>query len=132
MSAHAHEPAQHWKETWQRSWPRGDIDSIVRLYAPSATYRALAFRKPDQGIDGVRRYLRENFDAETDVQCRFGEPMVAGDRAAVQWWASWVEDGETISMAGVTLLRFDEDGLVIDHRDYWNQDDGRIEPYEGW
>jgi hypothetical protein len=35
-------------------------------------------------------------------------------------------------MAGVTILRFSEDGNVTDHRDYWNQDQGRVEPYEGW
>jgi len=35
-------------------------------------------------------------------------------------------------MAGVTLLRFDEDGLVLDQRDHWNDIDGRHEPYPGW
>jgi hypothetical protein len=32
-------------------------------------------------------------------------------------------------MAGVTLLGFDEEGLVLDHRDYWNDVDGRRERY---
>ena len=30
------------------------------------------------------------------------------------------------------MLRFDDDGKVVDHRDYWNQAEGRIEPYPGW
>ena len=60
--------------------------------------------------------------------CRFGEPVVSGDRAAVEWWASWIEEGETITLAGVTMLRFDDDGKVVDQRDYWNQAEGRIEP----
>jgi hypothetical protein len=30
--------------------------------------------------------------------------MVAGSCAAVQWWASWVEGGVPVSMAGVTIL----------------------------
>jgi hypothetical protein len=126
------EAARRWKDTWKQGWPRGDVDAIAALYAPSARYRALAFRTPNLGIDGVRAYLRENFDAESEVTCRFGDPIADGDRAAVQWWASWVEGGESISMAGVTILQFDESGLVIDHRDYWNQDDGRTEPYPGW
>lgn len=132
MSTHAIDPALRWKNTWEQGWPRGEVDAIAGLYAPSATYRGLAFRTPHSGIDGVRSYLRENFEAETDVQCRFGEPIVAGSRAAVQWWASWVEGGLPISMAGVTILRFDDSGLVVDHRDYWNQDEDRIEPYEDW
>lgn len=128
----ARDAALRWKRTWEAGWPRGDVDAIAALYAPPATYRALAFRKPDQGIAGVREYLRVNFEAESEVSCRFGTPLVDGTTAAVQWWASWVEDGETLSMAGVTVLRFDDAGLVIDHRDYWNQEQGRIEPYADW
>ena len=35
-------------------------------------------------------------------------------------------------MAGVTILRFDADGMVVDHRDYWNQSDRRQPPFEDW
>ena len=124
--------ARRWKNTWEEDWPRGDVDAIAALYAPSSTYRALAFRNPNEGIAGVRQYLRDNFEAENEVACRFGEPIVAANRAAIEWWASWVEDGKQLTMAGVTVLRFSEDGSITDHRDYWNQDHGRAEPYEGW
>ncbi|MGH9295951.1 MAG: hypothetical protein ACRD0B_11515, partial [Acidimicrobiales bacterium] len=53
-------------------------------------------------------------------------------RAAVQWWGSWVEGGEPITLAGVTVLVFDADGLVVDHRDYWNQLASRERPYPEW
>jgi hypothetical protein len=58
--------------------------------------------------------------------------MVHGNRASVEWWASWEEDGAPITLAGTTLLTFDPDGQVVDHRDYWNQQDGRRAPYDGW
>jgi hypothetical protein len=80
----------------------------------------------------VRGYLGRNFDAESGIECRFGEPITTGDRAAVEWWASWVEDGQTLTLAGVTILRFGPDGLVVDHRDYWNQLNQREPPYPGW
>jgi hypothetical protein len=35
-------------------------------------------------------------------------------------------------LAGVTALRFDDDGKVVDHRDYWNQVERREPPYAGW
>ncbi len=124
--------AERWRRTWETSWRQRDVEAITALYAPSAAYRALAFRRPDEGIDGVRRYLHENFSAESDISCRFGQPLVSGSRAAVEWWASWVEDGERLTMAGATLLRFDDEGMVVDHRDYWNQQPGRAEPYAEW
>jgi nuclear transport factor 2 (NTF2) superfamily protein len=124
--------ARRWRETWERAWPAKDVDAIVALYSDEVPYRALAFREPDRGLPGVRRYLEENFGAETEIECRFGEPVVGGDRAAVEWWASWVEAGEELTLAGATFLRFDEAGLVVDHRDYWNDVPRRERPYAGW
>ena len=124
--------AERWRRTWESAWPRRDVEAIAALYAAAVGYRALAFRKADEGLDGVRRYLRENFDAESEISCWFGKPIVGGNRAAFEWWASWVEDGEELTMAGTTILRFDDDGSVVDHRDYWNQQPGRVEPFRGW
>lgn len=124
--------ARSWAETWARAWRDKDVDAIVALYAEDAAYRALAFRKPDRGLDGVRRYLSENFSAEDDVECWFGEPVAGADRAAVEWWATWIEQGERVTLAGTTVLRFDDEGRVVDHRDYWNQVDRREPPYPGW
>jgi len=120
--------ARRWAETWAAAWPRQDVDAIVALYADDAPYRALAFREPDTPSG----YLQRTFAEESDVACRFGAPVVSGDRAAVEWWGSWTEDGQTVTLAGVTMLRFDEEGKVVDHRDYWNQDQGRVEPYSDW
>ena len=64
--------------------------------------------------------------------CRFGAPVASGDRAAVEWWASWVEEEEPITLAGSTFLRFDESGLVVDHRDYWSYVDSIEQPFAGW
>ena len=104
----------------------------MALYADGAEYRALVLREPELGSTGVRDYLERNFAVEHDIRCRFGEPLVAGDRAAVEWWASWNEAGADLTMAGVTILRFHAGGLVIDHRDYWNQSDVREPPFSGW
>ena len=124
--------AARWAKTWTRAWPAGDSDAIAALYADEATYRALAFREPDLGLVGVRRYLDANFAVETQTECWFGEPIVSGDRAAVEWWGTWIEEGRRLTLAGATLLRFDGDGKVVDHRDYWNEVERREPPYAGW
>jgi ketosteroid isomerase-like protein len=121
-----------WARTWSRAWPEHDVDAIAALYSDEVEYRALAFREPDLGVGGVRRYLRENFGVEQDVECWFGVPVATGDRAAVEWWATWVEEGQSLTLAGTTVLRFDDDGQIVDHRDYWNQVERREPPYQGW
>lgn len=120
--------ARAWAAVWASAWPRQDTESIAALYADGASYRALAFRAPDTPTG----YLRRVFAEESDITCRFGEPVVSGDRAAVEWWGSWTEDGKTLTLAGVTMLRFDDEGKVVDQRDYWNQAEGRIDPYSDW
>jgi nuclear transport factor 2 (NTF2) superfamily protein len=129
---HTVDAAERWRRTWQDAWPRHDTDAIAALYAAGTSYRNLAFRAPHRGVGGAREYLVETFTAERSVVCQFGEPVVHGSRAAVEWWASWVEDGRPLTLAGATILRFDDDGLVTDHRDYWNQQEDRVEPYPGW
>jgi hypothetical protein len=57
---------------------------------------------------------------EESAQCRFGTPIVDGDQA-VPWSAQTrLTDGGTEDLAGVSLLRFSADGLVIEQRDFWN------------
>ena len=124
--------ARRWKETWERAWQQRDVDAIASLYADDALYRAFAFREADRGIAGVRRYLEENFGVEEDIECWFGEPIAAGSCAAIEWWGTWVEEGQRLTLAGTTVLRFDGEGQVVDHRDYWSQVDRREPPFEGW
>jgi hypothetical protein len=57
---------------------------------------------------------------------------VGADRAAIEWWAALRENGVEITLAGTSVIRFDEHGLVIEQRDAWNQAEGRREPPEGW
>jgi SnoaL-like domain len=122
--------AQRWAATWQRAWPAKQSADIAALYDPAASYRSSPFDEPQVG--GALAYVERQFALEEDVQCRFAEPIATGDRAAVEWWASSIEDGHLITLAGTTVLRFDADGVVVDHVDYWMQDQGQAAPYPGW
>ena len=122
--------AQRWADTWSRAWPQRDAEAIAALYADTAVYRSTAFRPPV--LDGARGYLHEQFPAEEDIECWFGEPIVSGDRASVEWWGSWTEQNQALTYAGVTVLRFDDQGHVVDHRDYYHHVERREPPYPGW
>ena len=62
----------------------------------------------------------------------FGEPFEDGDRAAIEYRALLVEpDGTESTIAGCHLMRFGEDGLVVEARDYWHLEPGhRLPPSE--
>jgi hypothetical protein len=121
-------PAHRWARVWERAWRELDAAAIEALYADACIFRTHPLREAEDAGAYVRRVLSE----ESDVDARFGTAVVDGDRAAVEWWATLVDSGSEITLAGVSCLRFDGDGLVIEQRDYWAQREGRVPPPEPW
>ena len=124
--------AARWAATWRRAWEALDADAIVALYAAEARLTSQPFRVVEEGGDGVRGYVTAALADESEVRAWFGEPIVDGERASVEWWAALREDGEQVTLAGTSTLRFDGDGLVVEQRDSWNLAPKLIEPPEGW
>jgi ketosteroid isomerase-like protein len=120
--------ARRWVEGWARAWPAADADAVAALYAPNARFRSQPFRE----LQDPRAYAQWAFSEQDEAECWFGEPIVTGDRAVVEYWAVVRFQGKTETIAGVALIRFDPDGLVAEQHDYWNTHDGRIEPPERW
>jgi hypothetical protein len=110
------EAAQRWADVWERGWREHDEEAITALYAEGALWQQHPFREPEPG------YLARVFAEEKSAQCEFGPPIVDGDQAAVPWTAqSELVGGRTESLAGVSVLRFSPDGLVVSERDFWNE-----------
>ena len=124
--------ARRWAGTWSRAGPRRDVEAIAALCAGMAVYRSPAFRQPYCGLAGVRRYLGENLPIEENIGCWSGEPVVSGDRAAAGWRGSWREQGQELTCAAVTGLRFDDHGMVTGHRGSDNRAGRREAPDAGW
>ena len=126
------EAAQRWATTWQRAWEALDLEAIVALYADDVAFSSQPFREVYRGQAGVRRYVSGALAEESDVRAWFGEPVVDGDRAAVEWWTALREVDVEVTLAGTSVLRFDAEGLVTDQWDAWNMIAGRQEPPAGW
>jgi hypothetical protein len=110
------EAAQRWADVWERGWHAHDAAAITALYAEGAFWQQHPFHDPEPG------YLARVFAEEESAQCQFGTPIVDGDQAAVPWSAQTrLADGGTENLAGVSLLRFSDGGLVLEERDFWNQ-----------
>jgi hypothetical protein len=124
-----HGAARAWVEAWEQGWPAEDVDRIASRYRPDAPYHSQPFRD----VLTAREYITRAFGEEKLVRCWFGEPIVEGDRAAVEYWAILRSpDGSDITIAGTAILQFGEDRLVVSHWDYWDQRDGAAEPPPGW
>ena len=122
------EAARTWADVWSRAWPAADAAAIDALYAPGAVLTSHPFRDPQEPGE----YVRWAFETQAGAECRFGPPIVDGRSAAVEWWGVISStDGSVETIAGVSLLRFDEQGLVVAQRDAWAGEPGRHE-LAGW
>jgi len=111
-----------WVEAWERAWPVGDAAALEDVYAPGAVFYSHPFRARQPPSE----YVEWAFGEQTRASCRFGVPIVDGDRAAVDWWAVLTgREGEEETIAGTSLLRFGEDGRVVEQRDAWAVKPGR-------
>jgi ketosteroid isomerase-like protein len=116
--------ARAWADVWERAWPAADVGAIAALYAEDAIFHSHPFRERQ----GPKEYVEWAFADQAEAECRFGEPVVSGDRAAVDWWGVITSrDGSVQTVAGTSLLRFDADGRVVEQRDAWGEADGRQE-----
>jgi hypothetical protein len=108
--------ARRWADVWTRGWPAADVEAIASLYAPGAVFYSAPFRAQQ----APRDYVEMVFADQAEADCRFGEPVVSGDRAAVDWWGVITSTDRSVeTVAGTSLLRFDEEGLVVEQRDAW-------------
>lgn len=121
--------ARRWTSAWREGWAALDTERILACYARDATLRAAPLREPVPAVEYVPRV----FDEEEDPQVTFGEPIVDGAQAAVAWWAHLREEGEDMTLAGISLLRFSDEGLVVEQWDAFDARPGRrASPPDGW
>jgi len=124
--------AERWARTWHDAWEALDPEPIVALYAENAVFSSQPFRTPYRGREGVRDYVTAAFATEAAPRVWMSPPIVDGQRASVSWWCALREDGEEVTLAGTSVLRFDGAGQVVEQWDAWNALDRRTSPPVGW
>jgi hypothetical protein len=108
------EAAQRWAEVWERGWREHDREAIEALYADERFGSSIPFASPSLATSFVSSRRQES------AHCEFDVPLVDGDRATVPWKGQTrLVDGGTEDLVGVSLLRFDDDGLIVEQRDIW-------------
>jgi SnoaL-like protein len=121
--------ARAWADAWTRAWLALDAGLLEPVYRPDTVHRSHPFREPGSPIDYARWALGEE---EGEPKVWMGDPIVTGNRAAIEWWAVVTENGRLVSLAGTSVIRFDEDGRAVEQTDYWGQADGGVPPFPGW
>jgi uncharacterized protein (TIGR02246 family) len=121
-----------WIEAYGHAWRERDAEAAASLFTDDAVYRSHPLREPHRGRGAIREYWTGATSGQAEVDLRFGTPIVAGNRAAVEWWAQMLSEGEDVTLPGILYLRFAPDGRCEELREAWHVEAGRIPPPEGW
>jgi ketosteroid isomerase-like protein len=113
---------EDWLERYGRAWEARDPGAAEALFAEDATYRETPFAEPLRGAAAVREYWADVTDPQEDV--RFGYELLAvtGELAIALWTSTFtrVPGGERAELDGVFVLRFGDDGLCRELREWWH------------
>ena len=96
-----------WVEAYGRAWREKDDEAVGALFTEGALYVSHPLEPPHRGSDGIRAYWRRATGTQEDLVLRFGEPVLDGRRAAVEWWAT-MRDAEWAAGEGT-----DDDRLTL-------------------
>lgn len=123
-----------WIAAYGRAWEERDADAAAALFTSDAVYRDHPLGPPHLGADGVAKYWSDVTATQSAVAVRFGAPVVSADelRAAVEFWVTMTNDGSDVTLTGILMLQFADDGRCRELREAWHFEPGHHEPPAGW
>ncbi len=110
-------PAQRLARFYETLTP-ASLAALDALYAPEAR-----FKDPFNEVVGtaaIRRIFAHMFATTDAPRFKVTERIEQGGQAMLGWEFHFVLRGRALTVRGVTQLRFDADGRVTLHRDYWD------------
>src|SRR5688572_10641036 len=124
-------PAE-WLAAYRAAWLQRDAAAAAVLFTEDATYAEQPYQDAFAGPAAVREYWARVTATQSNIEMRYGTPISVGNRTAVEWWTTLVNDGAPITLAGAFILTFDASGRCRSLREYWQFIDGTHEPKPGW
>ena len=112
-------------DAYGAAWKSNEPNDVARLFAPDAVYSFGPFREEDElhGRDLIVDTWVADPGAQQDVQFEHEPIAVEGDRGVAHWRASFTAPatGARVTLDGVMVLTFDEEGRCTEHREWYNR-----------
>lgn len=112
------------------SWTEDSVRSTIRdVYAADVFFNDTL--KTVVGIDALEKYLATTARAAESITVRFDDVVESRGDTYVRWTMDVrlkrFQRGRTLRSVGMTHLRFDADGRVVLHKDFWDAAGGFFE-----
>lgn len=103
---------------WYATLTPESIGRAAQFYAADARFRD-PFNDV-RGVAAIETIMQHMFENSENPRFIIGERIAQGEQAFVTWTFVFVLRGQEYQIQGGTHFRFNADGLVTLHRDYWD------------
>ncbi|HXF94983.1 MAG TPA: nuclear transport factor 2 family protein [Gemmatimonadales bacterium] len=106
-------------ETFGRGWEKGDVDAIVSVFTPDATFLDHPFGAKEVGHAAIRAYWADVPKNQAEVTFKPGEIFTAGPWFAVEYRCTYRRrrTGEWVDLRGAMFCET-RDGKISEMRMY--------------
>lgn len=116
-----------------RAWTE-DPEGLCAFFAEDGVYTDVAMEGTYVGREGIQRFHRWMLKFSPDSHIVFTAPAVQDGRAYYEWtWSGSINGplrlpggdqidatGHKFAVDGIAACRFDQNGKLTSHRDYWD------------
>jgi hypothetical protein len=132
--------ATNWMQGYLNAWETRDANAVVKLFTPHGVYQSIP-GVPSQTFVGRKAIHKYWFDVtrpQSMVHGIQGQPIVSGDRAAIEIWVTFRDPvynpkgNHMITLLETNVVTFVRGGLASKNVEYWNIVPGVHSPPPGW
>jgi hypothetical protein len=100
--------------------------NVRNAYAPEAWFNDTI--ATEVGIDAIEKYLLKTARGAEKVEAKITDVAVSGADVYARWTmeirAKGLAGGQPVITEGISQLRFDDQGRIVLHQDFWNPSAG--------
>jgi ketosteroid isomerase-like protein len=112
-------------DTFGRGWAKPNVDLLMSVYTPSATFIETPFSEPLRGQEAIRRYWLEVPYNQSEITFTSGEIYAAGPWFSTEFKCVFRRrrTGDWVDARGAIFCETEADG-ISEMRMYWHRWNG--------
>jgi uncharacterized protein (TIGR02246 family) len=119
-------------ERYRQTWEAWDVEGFTELFSDQAVYVDHPTDAIAIGKDAVADFLRSEGLQQGQVSVELGNPIIDGNRVAVEYWVTRTNGNVKATLTGCLLAQLDADGRCARIHEYWFDIPGQPDRFAGW
>jgi predicted ester cyclase len=93
-------------------WSTGELERLDRFVSPTVVHHDPYDPQGAEGLVGMKASIIKRRTSYPDLQLTIDDQIAEGDKVATRWTSSMTHNGRQVTLAGITIDRFENDLIV--------------------